>query len=101
MAVMSAEAAEGLGENFKDWLGTNIGERHWPAADLVLLLMIDPDGLKNRRKDLARTDLAILHRHSVVIGRAIDGATANAAPGQRDAPSRRKMIAPQAGVDLR
>src|SRR5689334_22410127 len=89
-----------LHQHFTDGLDADIGQRDRTAADWILLLMVDSNCLKDCRKDLARSDFAFLDRVPVLVARAIHSPAPDAAAGERNAPGRRKMIAPQAGVNL-
>src|SRR5262245_61131980 len=89
-----------LCQNFIDGLDADIGQGHRTAANLIVLLVIDADGLKDRRKDLARADFAFFDCVSVLVAGAIDSSAADAATSERYAPCGRKVITSQTGVDL-
>src|SRR5262245_32866041 len=90
-----------LGQYFRDRLGARVGTRTRPATDVGLLLVVDADGLEDRGKDLGRANLVVLDRLAVLVAGAIRRAAADAGAGQRDAPGGGKVIAAEAGVDLR
>src|SRR5262245_4056751 len=87
--------AVNLRQHFPDGLDADIGQRHGPAAHLILLLVIEAERLKNRGENLARANLAFGDRVSVRVAGTIDRAAANSAASDRHAPSRSEMIAAQ------
>src|SRR5688572_15640321 len=101
MVFLLVDAQYALRQHFPDRLRPRIRQRQRSRADVVVVLMVDAEGLENRGEELSRAHFAFDDRVPVVVALAMHAAAFDPAPGEGDAPGAGEVVAAEAGVDLR